>query len=788
MADFTAWVEKNRGLWSRVYNEVIAPDFEEEWKKREEEHQNELKQRDENQQLLFSHINEQIVNNARVVGENERLEAELQQRAESTAPSTALDDADTASTGVPDEHNGDLAEKYEELSKKYQDLSQKVKYLERKNNAVMQKNRDMKESVRAWQQYADRMKSHQRPKTVITADETPSRSLAVSRVDEAPPHMPSSPGFVSAVRTPLQRADRGRSLPAPAGPFVGGEGEIEQVAHEGEDLSRSTSVTPRGPSDATLSKHQCATDLPSLNTRLDKARRYHIETNAVPSSSQTTVDEVTDQATRRTQVADDEDEDDLPQVVAERSLKRKRGQHAKADVFIGRSSDGTPAKPHCVKDEPLSSPPPVAHILARTETIDLDETAPRDVEVASALQRKPSFHSNATGTIRHQRSGSAPSSQAAPREDCETELMRRDQTSNVQARLQTTADEMRALSEPTGPPLQAQHVLQPIDPNVVAQTPERSSNKRSKQAADKGLEHGILAESGEASPPVDEDELRLPPSAARARLQRLRAAKEPKTPTSHLQGPSTSGSPLVKQEPIQSPPKSLSRPAQTLSGSGGSRTPAMNARSNRQDEIVPDGRPVWRMRAPDKRPTPQRGNVSPPVPPSRLRDKPLQELKTSDFKPNPVYNNGYTYAFSEAVQKRGDRLCLPGCTNDQCCGSHFRRLAEALAPLSFAEEEALLEEYLGGAYNTIMSTQMSSDERAELILQARTKKIAKDSGKHREAYERRRTPPGFWRVDFPSTQSQEIDRGRAKELEVKAVQERWLEAHKNGGRWLFRDE
>lgn len=33
MADFTAWVEKNKGLWSRVYDEVIAPDFEKEWKK-----------------------------------------------------------------------------------------------------------------------------------------------------------------------------------------------------------------------------------------------------------------------------------------------------------------------------------------------------------------------------------------------------------------------------------------------------------------------------------------------------------------------------------------------------------------------------------------------------------------------------------------------------------------------------------------------------------------------------------------------------------------------------------
>lgn len=35
MSDFDTWVEKNKSLWARVYDEVIAPDFEKEWKKRE---------------------------------------------------------------------------------------------------------------------------------------------------------------------------------------------------------------------------------------------------------------------------------------------------------------------------------------------------------------------------------------------------------------------------------------------------------------------------------------------------------------------------------------------------------------------------------------------------------------------------------------------------------------------------------------------------------------------------------------------------------------------------------
>ena len=32
--DFSAWAENNKALWARVYDEVIAPDLEKEWKKR----------------------------------------------------------------------------------------------------------------------------------------------------------------------------------------------------------------------------------------------------------------------------------------------------------------------------------------------------------------------------------------------------------------------------------------------------------------------------------------------------------------------------------------------------------------------------------------------------------------------------------------------------------------------------------------------------------------------------------------------------------------------------------
>lgn len=33
MDNFSTWLEKNKTLWTRVYDEVITPDFEAEWKK-----------------------------------------------------------------------------------------------------------------------------------------------------------------------------------------------------------------------------------------------------------------------------------------------------------------------------------------------------------------------------------------------------------------------------------------------------------------------------------------------------------------------------------------------------------------------------------------------------------------------------------------------------------------------------------------------------------------------------------------------------------------------------------
>jgi len=137
------------------------------------------------------------------------------------------------------------------------------------------------------------------------------------------------------------------------------------------------------------------------------------------------------------------------------------------------------------------------------------------------------------------------------------------------------------------------------------------------------------------------------------------------------------------------------------------------------------------------------------------------------------------------------RKCLPGCTKPECCGDKFRKFIEftkAHEQQTFFQEEneRLLEDYLGDNKGRLRN--MTQMEKEELLVRAKARELANKASKHRHAYERRRSPPGFWRSDFPSTQELLSDRQEAANRERELVQERYEEAMRPGGRWLFRDE
>ncbi|KAH7350554.1 DNA repair protein endonuclease SAE2/CtIP C-terminus-domain-containing protein [Rhexocercosporidium sp. MPI-PUGE-AT-0058] len=175
-----------------------------------------------------------------------------------------------------------------------------------------------------------------------------------------------------------------------------------------------------------------------------------------------------------------------------------------------------------------------------------------------------------------------------------------------------------------------------------------------------------------------------------------------------------------------------------------------------------------------------------------LRARPVSKLSLRDFKINPLYNQGYNFAFNEVVRGKEARACLEGCIKPECCGHKFRGLAKAeldnrRPTLSQGErDEALLEDYLGSDADRIKY--MSSAEREETLIQAKTREIANKHGRHRHAYERGASPTGFWRTDFPTTQEEIEDREAEREREREMVQQRYRHAMRPGGAYLFRDE
>lgn len=182
-----------------------------------------------------------------------------------------------------------------------------------------------------------------------------------------------------------------------------------------------------------------------------------------------------------------------------------------------------------------------------------------------------------------------------------------------------------------------------------------------------------------------------------------------------------------------------------------------------------------------------------------LRALPLSSLTLADFKLNPELNRGVDYAFNDSIYGN-ERRCLPGCTDPRCCGEAMRALASALKPTlprstHFAsaedalltDEEFLMKWFLGAKWNRQEISRMPTASREKLLLDAQTKLVAEQYGKHRNVSDRRMTPPGFWDSDIPSTQEQQMQRREAEKMERTIVSERHREAMKRG-KWLFRDE
>lgn len=174
-------------------------------------------------------------------------------------------------------------------------------------------------------------------------------------------------------------------------------------------------------------------------------------------------------------------------------------------------------------------------------------------------------------------------------------------------------------------------------------------------------------------------------------------------------------------------------------------------------------------------------------PKTSLRSRPMESLKLDDFKFNHS-SYGPTLQIADPIFKEGERMCPPNCSRPECCGDQMRKVLKiGGVQITRKTNREVLVEYLGPDYDKIMAIH-GPEKRKDLIMQAHAMEWARRSGSRRQSGVRSSTPPGFWRTDMPSTQEVADDRDKADEIEKHKIMERWHEAMRPNGRWRFRDE
>ncbi|RPB02609.1 hypothetical protein L873DRAFT_1732916 [Choiromyces venosus 120613-1] len=167
---------------------------------------------------------------------------------------------------------------------------------------------------------------------------------------------------------------------------------------------------------------------------------------------------------------------------------------------------------------------------------------------------------------------------------------------------------------------------------------------------------------------------------------------------------------------------------------------------------------------------------------SKVRD--ISTLDISDFRVNPEVNDGKDYAFAETVRNREARKCLPGCMKT-CC----RDL------VGFTEAAGLPALSKGPRWRSSSPAPLEDHELPRRGLrnepvdkEDKAREFTNRYGRHRDAFERRRSPPGFWDADFPTTQELEQQRTAAEEMRKKKVEDMRKEAERSSkGRFVYKD-
>ncbi|KAF8854756.1 SAE2-domain-containing protein [Acephala macrosclerotiorum] len=308
------------------------------------------------------------------------------------------------------------------------------------------------------------------------------------------------------------------------------------------------------------------------------------------------------------------------------------------------------------------------------------------------------------------------------------------------------------------------------DTSGTSVEPQRPISRRSKRSS---IELDVKTESRTSA--------ESPPQAPNAPGQPSQLAGVPLPPLRDLQAIFTPKPHLRAQEPLSIPKSKLgsitrsnfgmeSASKTKLEQIGVGTTSATRLRRRKSGNMAAE---EWE-RGPDQEP---------------LRARPLEKLRLSDFKANPNYNQGHQHPYRETA-RGGERQHLAGCQKE-CCRPKFRAMAEITTtenptPSQEDRDEELLVKHMGD--NAYKLESMTRQQRHELLLEAKTRDFSNALGRHRATYTRMTSPPGFWRTGFPTTQEARDDQEEARKRDRDEVAQRYDEAMRPGGRFLFRDE
>ena len=448
--------------------------------------------------------------------------------------------------------------------------------------------------------------------------------------------------------------------------------------------------------------------------------------------------------------------DDVPEVISVRSIKRRRGvspSNTNRPVYIKQEEANSPQNPIELQSEDFSSPVAKRLKPTRTETSDLDALV---------------HHVSTPRKRRRDRGTSEEVFRPAPLPKDVSSLSEGDLDGLAQVSrnhvlgLATNVPRVKPSASTGNSDSSNYNALRPRSVNIPG-APSSADLQRMatiKRQRENRAKVAILSEDGE----VDSNAV-VTPKPVNANIGHLKRRLD-----TLLEEPTPGKQPLATRRPVPSTTP-RQRQAQPLP----------------QPPIDVDETPKAKA-APGYR---SRLLLEPSPPPAQPEDEPLrlrpwQSLRLDDFRLNPKFL-GADYAFADTFRGRLQRQCPPDCTKLECCGNAYRQIVEAGAMKQTKSDEELLENYLGQDFKQVLKS-YSPAKQKDLLTQARTYAFANQHSKHRTAYERPRTPPGFWRTDMPTTQEAAEDRARAQEMVKQKVEDRWREAMREGGRWMFRDE